>query len=554
MPDITYSVVVDLGTKGTLASPFSEVHSKASAIDSIVSKMGDGLSGVVDKIESAVTGFAKMAGAAGLGLAIYGVAKLNNSLEQTKLSMAAIFTAQGFTKDFADGMGLAGEQLAKMKQDVKTLPGDLGQLSDIMKTIATPAAQGGADPDVIRKLAGSGMLVGKILGVQQEVVSRELANLLSGRAGAHNILGLRMGLTGDAAKEFNAKTASGRLADIQQRFQSYAPAAEAFSHSFVANWTTLLDNVKYTILAPGTSPLFESVKKTIIEINDYFDKHAAQIDSVVDRVGNKLAAAWDVVLEKVKSVMPLVEAIGGHLLNMSGADFESMGAKFFAGGLAAKLAPSVLGGGAQLIAKGTEAAGPWGTLAGAGTMAAMAGVLVIVSGAVSAVTDKLSHFHETASKLWSDIEQRGTVIFEKLGDTVEKLWPIIEGLGVQFLDVVDKMMPFIQALATIADKLATAIAPLAKYLPGYKETTAGAPFTELKPMPVEIRDWLPRNYKPLNGAGGGGGGTNIQKVEIVVASNQDPSQIARVVEARLSELSRHPRASRMVNNWSSART
>jgi hypothetical protein len=59
---------------------------------------------------------------------------------------------------------------------------------------------------------------------------------------------------------------------------------------------------------------------------------------------------------------------------------------------------------------------------------------------------------------------------------------------------------------------------------------------------------------PETGAGGGGGGTHIQKVEIVVSSNQDPSHIARVVGARLSELARHPRASRSVPNYSASRT
>jgi hypothetical protein len=55
--------------------------------------------------------------------------------------------------------------------------------------------------------------------------------------------------------------------------------------------------------------------------------------------------------------------------------------------------------------------------------------------------------------------------------------------------------------------------------------------------------------KPVNG----GGGTTIQKVEIVVSSNQDPSRIARAVEDRLANVSRNPTSSRMVRNWSAVR-
>ena len=43
----------------------------------------------------------------------------------------------------------------------------------------------------------------------------------------------------------------------------------------------------------------------------------------------------------------------------------------------------------------------------------------------------------------------------------------------------------------------------------------------------------------------------IQKVEIVVTSNSSPSRIARVVEARLANLSRNRRSSPYVPNYSS---
>lgn len=49
---------------------------------------------------------------------------------------------------------------------------------------------------------------------------------------------------------------------------------------------------------------------------------------------------------------------------------------------------------------------------------------------------------------------------------------------------------------------------------------------------------------------GGGGGTNIQKVEIVVTSNQNPSRIALAVTGELDKLGRNPSASKYVRDYS----
>jgi hypothetical protein len=48
---------------------------------------------------------------------------------------------------------------------------------------------------------------------------------------------------------------------------------------------------------------------------------------------------------------------------------------------------------------------------------------------------------------------------------------------------------------------------------------------------------------------GGAGATNIQKVEIVVTSNQNPSRIARTVTDELAKLSRLRRSSPDVVNY-----
>ena len=593
MSDVVYTVAVQIGTQGGLTGPLDVATGKAGALDSAFSKiggsietMGGKLAGFLDsavaKVEGIAVGIAKWGAAGAIGLATYGVGKLNNELEQTNLSLAAIFNAQGFASNFNDALTLASEQLGKMKRDVRSLPGDLGQLSDIMKTIATPAAMGGASPDAIRELAGRSMLVGKILGVQQEVVAREMAGLLTGRAGSHNILGTRLGLVGGAAEQFNKSTAGERLADIQKRFQAFAPAADAFSKSMVANWTTLVDNIKYTLLAPGTAPLFEHVKATIIQINDYFEKHRAQIENIVDKVGNRLAAGWDYIVSRAEKLLPIVEKIGDRVMKMTSRDWSSMFGKAAAIGVGAKLAPTAIEAGSSLAGKAVSALGGGGADALAGVaeslttlanpailgplaagLAFLGETFMAVVGAVHAVTDETSMFHKRALALWVDIQASAGDTFSKLADAFDKTWPLWDAAGTFLLDVLASLARGFDRAANAADRIMST--RFMKWLVEQIGGMAGgeSPGGPGAPRPVAdvvsgaskveiVRDNSRRGKMPL-GAGGGGGGTTIHQVVIQVSSNQDPSMIARVLEARLGQLARHPRSSRFVTNWSAGK-
>ena len=189
-------------------------------------------------------------------------------------------------------MGLAGDQVAKMKQDVRTLPGDLGQLAAIMTTIATPAAQSGSSPDDIRKLAGRSMLVGQILRIDQATTAREMAELLSGRAGAHNILGTRLGFVGDKAKELNADSPAKRMSEVNVQLAKFGPAAEAFGHSWVSIFTTFKDDIKYSLLAPASSPLFAAVKQSMVDADGWFIRNKDTIAGWSHYLGTRVADAW----------------------------------------------------------------------------------------------------------------------------------------------------------------------------------------------------------------------------------------------------------------------
>jgi hypothetical protein len=602
MNSTTYQVILQLSTTGTLGAQLGVVGDKAATADSkiqsishsgreaarVLSHMGERVGGmlesVADKAFSVAESLAKWGLAGGVALAAYGVGHLNRELEGTTISLAAIAQAQGFTSTFDAGFRLAGEQVAKMKQDVKTLPGDLGQLSNMMKMIATPAAQGGASMDQIRTMAGKTMLTAEILGVRQDMAAREMANLMAGRAGAHNILGGRLGLIGDEAKHFNALAPEARLARINAEMAKYPGAADMFGQSFVANWTTLKDNIKYVLIAPVTAPLFEHVKITMAQINTYFDEHQEKISHIVDLVGNRLAGAWDATIGKLKEIWPIVASIGEHIARMDaskmlmGAEHAGealLGVKL--GGMAisagAGLIPYLAASGGSGVYSGTMAGAAAGGGAGAaiGAVATGLGALAVaavpVAGIIDTLTDNTNKFHTEAEGLKIAIGLQASTIAENLTPALDKasgaMHTFVDWLGVVAL----KGANFgLRQLANLTDPLKDVdYGHLGGYSPAdlalksfyTRRNDEDDPhrdrevdlFNRADSMlahsgVLNMLDKVDEKHKPPKG-----GNTYISKVEINVTSNQDPSRVARLTVAQIEKLSGQAKSSKFVPRY-----
>lgn len=594
----TYEVVLALSTTGNLSATVGEIGAKAgsahekitklgsgmkevgSAVESVSARVGGALASMVDRVEGLAVGFAKVGASLALAGAVYGVGNLNNELEQTSVSLAAIFQAQGFSSTFAKGMTGASEQVAKMKQDVKALPGDLGQLSNTMKTILPGAAQAGVGVDDIRKLAGDTMLVGKILGVDSAMAGREMAQLLAGRAGGHNVLGSRMGID---AKKFNAESAADRYKDIEAKMAGYGGAKDAFANTFVAQWTTAIDNVKYQLLQPMTMPLFEHVKATVGRLNDAFDRNHDKVVHFVNVVGDGLAHAWDKGVEAALKLEPVVGRIAGYIehLDMTKIAHGMEGA----GGamLAAKMLPSVISGGGSLAGSLISGMGSFvGGGGGGGMMATPAGLAVggaaltalgvVAAGAAGAIwnmTDASSVWHDQAVGHVSNIERsmiHVTGAFERL---TEDARPRIESLGDLFLGALDTAVSWGASALDLADKFSWLGTTFLDITPGLQVFGAALHLLDLHTMLGPASSGIATaghyqyntiNADPWNDASSKSWAdlkphpsptTNIQKVEIVVKGSDDPSRVARLTLLEIEKLGRHPKSSSYVPNYTS---
>lgn len=317
----TYSVVIDMSTKGNLGHGADHARAKLVGADqaagqfmrslqSMGSRVMRPLDAVAGKIYEVGSMAAKVGIAGAFGLATYGVVKYNNELEKTRIQLGAIFTANGASSTIYKGLDMAGATMRQMRKDAAALPGEFSDLMNIYSMIATPGFKAGADKDQLRGLASKAMATGATVGMPLDQVAREFAMLIEGRAGAHNLFGMRVaGLGGDKAAEFNKLKPEDRLKRISSELDRFAPAIEIYKTSFEGLSTTLADNAK-VVLGKVTGPLFGKVKSSLMYINDWFDGNESYLKTKAQAIGSKLAYAFDQGKSALKEWWPAIETFG----------------------------------------------------------------------------------------------------------------------------------------------------------------------------------------------------------------------------------------------------
>lgn len=612
MADLEYRVLVSFATGGSLTSDVDKAHASAGHLSKTMGEMANLASEVgghlVSSFQEAVEHaghlaihMAKMGAMAGVGAIAYGIGHLNAELEQAQIALGALanrYEGISFEQGFED----AGEQVKKMKNDIKTLPGDLGQLVSMMKAIAPPAEAAGAHLDAIRKLSGKTMMVGTgVMGLDPELAARGVSQLLSGRAGSHNILGSRLGFIGDEAKKLNAATPEKRLEMVNKELSKYDAASDRMGKGFMAQFTTLKDNIKYVTIAGATAPLFERSKKSLGEINEWFDRHGARM---AQELGDRLAGAWDKLDHIVHEWWPTIVSFAkqlGHELEiiwdrfapalkeageaLKGALGDGTAMKDI-GKILELYAVSKVAGGGSSIGKaiggaagaavggfgGAAVGSAIGDVGGAGMMFGAPGVAVekaIEIGLVGAMKD---HPLETAKDLGELAKAT-----QKLTDTFEGAFgPALEDFALRNIRLatgaIDKLANAIDVLQHPMESLLTFTESAASSMGQIGEAVAGA-IAMLHPHmnadePLKIdrqNDFEGRHMlhtmgntilsqnaeqQRKTGAGKGGGGTHVQKVEIVVNTNQDSNRVAEQVVKHIQNLNRHPKVSSITPNYS----
>ena len=622
----TYKVEIEFASKGDfdqktnkLGASLDNVNGKLNTSFSKTLQFGDALVGVgskimapmdaaVSKVAGLAVGFAKLGIGAGIGAATYGVSSLNNELEKTQISLGAIFNANGVSSSIQDGITMAGSTMAQMRKDAAALPGEFQDLANIMKGVAVPGLKAGMSVDQLRSTSANLMAAGAVTGLPMDMVAREAAQLIEGRSGAHNVLGMRLaGLSGEKAETFNKLKPEERIKALTTELNKFAPAIAVYKNSFDGISSTLVDNAKQ-LLGTATMPLFGQIKNAMADANDWFDANHDKLVATAQDVGlrlsdafrwgrktleewgpilktfaenayDKLAAVWKDIaptmskaanslkefLQSPKAIDKIIEVLKLYIA-AKGVGAVSGGAIDLAsGGLnlltMAKMA-GVVGTGTQAAGAGAAGAtGAAGVAAGAGAGALLAPVAATVAAAGSwwAVYDQAKALaDEEGRDLGSDALARGAAVVRSMDKVDYANYDYLMALNSLTAAQADYKASVLMA-AMAAREAADAMRKLAdKKIEAQTQDNLDMLTMGTTAM---VGQFLSSGKRPGDdekkkregmGKHPGGGGMNIQKVEIVVTSNQDPSRIARAVTDKLASLRRNPRMSPDVPNWGGA--
>lgn len=608
MNDIAYRLIVDMSSRGSLGSQLDRVGAQAKGVDGAFRKIADSaaglgrtfadsFTGVVESVGAATLGLVKLGAVAGAGAAAYGVAHLNNELEKTQISLAAIFGANDQTKGMQEGMLKASSVMSDMRKDAAALPGEFKDLIGIFRNASIPGFQAGQSIDQLRAMSAKVMAAAAVTGVPMEQAAREFAMLMEGRAGSHNVLGLRLaGLGGDKAEAFNKSTGAKRVEVLNKALEKFAPAIDTYATSFDGLSSTMLDNAK-RFAGVATAGLFERVKIAMKDGNDWFDRHQTSALAFADRIGERLNYAFDFgrskIIEWTPTALTFIHTLENGIVGVwerVEPIIERLEPKVKAALTDPHLFDKIehvakLYGAVKLGGMGASTFGPMmgaigGLGGGEGALAAIGGIgpaalvaapaLVAVAGAIHVLSDETSAFHATASESWKQTQANvgqataeATKAFDEMKPALTNIADVIGTATLLHLNALSAEIGFV---ATIANEAGSALFGFGEVLKLFKKTSDQEPIDAARqafePMSLKVMDALAdqrillkdgEQAKTKKGAGGGGGGTNIQKVEIVVSGVGDPSRVARLVEERLMDRRRFPTSSANARNFSAAR-
>lgn len=605
MTDRVYRLVVDMSTRGSLVPDMQKVGKVGGDLNKSLGGVKDLVGGIAGGLGNAFTGAVESAArlgavlgtagaAAGVMAVAHGVTHLNQEAEKAQISIGAILSAQGVAGGMSEGLMRAGDIMKEMRRDAAKLPGEFSDLQNFFKLGASSGFQLGADVNRMEKLSANAMAASAAVGIGMDQSARELAQLLQGHAGGHNVFGSLLGLN---AANFNHLTGGERLKAVEGALGKYQGSIDAFATSFDAQSSTLRDNAKQS-LQRLTAPIFERSKSEMAKANEWFDKNEVAIGRYVDRIGGGLDGAFRYGIDHIKSWGPAMASFAentGHALFNAFRRVEPFLLR------AEKLGQHLLGD-PNLMSKVGSVAGAYGavklgTAVGPSVMsaassiggaaglsgAATGGIGALVMGLIAAdmasvghvLTDSNAWMHEEAVEHWNSMKAHFGSAFTHFGNALEKLEPI----GVKIADLYGNWIVgqldraaymldvFAGGLERLANGVSTGVSIISERARAFDKLTGGrlglvddegSAITKGTLLHQEMRGLL-REVRD-DGADAkktptvkGGGGTSIQKVEIVISTNQDPSRIARAAVDELMKTASNPTSSRFVRNWGSSR-
>jgi len=383
--------------------------------------------GGIDRLN---TLFDRLKGAATLAFGVLGLEKmiektieLGSAVENTRIKLAGMMTAGGApgASDFNQSLRLSGLLIDELREKSLRIPGTWQDLAKIVNTITVPGLNAGHSMNELSDMGAKAQSLFLPQGNDAGQISHSLRAMLSGHArGMDPIFTLlSSGMKGTpGAKEFNAMSNTERYAETLKALEKFDPAMKAFENSWIAVSTTTKNYAEmlYTTFGGG---VFDALKSTLNDLNDWFAKNKETIDAFAVSLGEKVAGALIKAFETAKTVVAFLWQHKELMLGLGESMLLSrVAGKFGSGttgaGADGKLSlgaidPSVVAGGAL---RGFGMAQITGSATEIGTaMMTLEGAFSALTGNVGLVAKGLLVFHAALNKIaeWFDKEHSSRI-------------------------------------------------------------------------------------------------------------------------------------------------
>lgn len=415
------------------------------------------------------------------------------------------------------------------------------------------------------------------------------------------------------SKEFNKLSTEDRIKRLKDAFDRMGPAIEAGNKSMEALVGTMKTDWK-TFLSEATLPLFARIKDAFAYVSDWFTANKGYILVLADQIGYALTSAFNWGVDAIREWYPAVKSFALDAyreIRQIWDDIEpvvhrvaesiktSLGngqalqtlkniaslygiAKFGSGAMGIMPSGSSM---ISLMSLGAQGGGAGGAGMGAAfanlgvaSLAAAPAVLGLI-GTIDNLTNTSSRYHDMTMKSVSDI---GRTVTDSEG-TFQKLRELLDFGGAAYISSIDEAIKAQDKFLGLLERLASIIGTIAQYSAApaidffskaygtvthrdfhddvnkFMRNTFGevgrkafddrdvAPHGKME-LDTKITDVNDRSVHKLGA--GGGAGIHINKVEITVSSNEDPSRIARLTAAEIANIARNPKVSKSVTNFS----
>jgi len=598
--DIRYVVTTVYQVDDQASAKAGKIGSAFEGLGSFADGAAAAMDSVAGKLFAVGAAMAALATAGAVGALKVGLVDVNSKLEDVEIGFATIFNMLGASGSFEQGLSMGKELMSQIRLDAASLPGEFADFVAMAQTITAPLVNAGKGMEDIRNLTRDSVVAAAALGVNYDQAAREMAQLLEGHAGGHNVLGTRLGITTSTqvnGKDFNKATSAERFDFIEKSLSKAKESLPAFQKSWSGLTSTMIDDGK-RLLGAATQPLFERLKTTFAGINTMLESGTAM--SYAERVGAWLGHAFDVVKAKAadvelywyriqnasmkfadelrgafEKVWPIVEKIGSYLgdkLQDPGKFLgELAGARV---GLAvAGAAPGALGGlgGGAGAAAGLEAA--------AAAAAPLAVLLVAAAGAVDVLTRSadtgaivLDALAEAGQEVARDIQANFSAAIGETSEALHTIWqesrPLVDLLGVALLGAVDGAIYAFRNIVGSLTMFADGLMWILDQIPGAKAAlgisdTSGVASAALgksdKVKEAERNAFFAKEQAShdaqVNAAAmtaakvamkmPGAGKVNVQvNAPLTVLSDSDPERLAKAVATHVDEKMRNALTSR----------